>query len=536
MMSFFSKKSGRAGLLALSLTLILSMGMLTACGDTKTTMSAVEQQKSELDSALQQATPKGHLAQELEIDSRPYYGSVAKPITNGEVLPPQFEQPGAVVMTFARPVSLSEFTRMVQSVTGVRTNSASITGTAASSGSSEGSTTFVPTGGEQVSGGRVVWQGRLSDLLNEASDTFGADWSYDGDTITFAQEVTRTFMLHALAGDLSLSGSVASGTGGAGNLPRVTLNADTGSIKIWEDIKAAVTTIMGDGGTAAFSQSTGTITVTGAPQVVRRVETYLNQQNSMRLRRVAIGVKVIKVDLDNTTAYDVDITGIVKRAFGEAGLQLSTATLGEAATPGLAFTVSKNKTVAGVSAFDSDQLIGALRAAKGISNASVVHSGALMTLSDQPAPLQVGNQRSYLARTSTTTGDSGSTSLEPGTFDVGLMMTVLPRIVESNKILMRVSLSITSLDNMFSAGPTGNQIQLPDLATTGFMQNAVLTSGETMVLAGFERDENNIEDEGGPGPLAVLQKRYENSRARTATVLLLTAEILPEEPMSVIGQ
>lgn len=537
------KNTGRAGILTLALTAALSLGLLAGCSEIKRTNENIAERQSEADAALQMAMPKGKVAQALEIDSRPYYGSHAVPITNGNALPPQFEQPGAVVMTFARPVTMSEFTRMIQSVTGMRANtSAAHGGTQANAG--EGSDqTFLPSGGEQVSGGRVVWQGRLSDLLNEASDVFRADWRYDGTSITFAQEVTRTFMLHALAGELALNGSVSSGggSGSTSNLPQVNVTSTSG-LKIWEDIKAAVDTIMGDAGSAAYSQSTGTITITSSPEVVRRVESYLNQQNSMRLRRVAVAVKVLSITANNELTLETDLTGIIKRAFNQASLR----TVGTSAT-GLAIGILK-KPLDGVDSgaqpeddsdgdqIEADRLVTELRLNRNIERVAIVHSGALMTLSDQPAPLQVGRQISYLARTSSTSGDTSSVSLEPGSVDTGLMMTVLPRIVEQNRILMRISVAISDLTQLAEFGPADNQIQLPEVETTGFLQNAVLTSGETLILAGFEKDQNESDTTGAPGALSLLSGAKNTSRSRVITVLMLTSEILPEEPMTVVGQ
>jgi type II secretory pathway component GspD/PulD (secretin) len=156
--------------------------------------------------------------------------------------------------------------------------------------------------------------------------------------------------------------------------------------------------------------------------------------------------------------------------------------------------------------------------------------------------LQVGRQISYLARTSATTGDagSGSVSLEPGTVSTGLMMSILPRIVEQNRILMRISVAITDAQQPFATFGSGtNQIQLPEVETTGFLQNAVVTSGETMVLAGFEKELASTSETGTPidGPIGILLGgAKDTSRSKELTVLILTSEILPEEPMTVIGQ
>ena len=525
--------------LIMAFSMAFTAGLVTGCSEIKKTNEAIDQSMGEATAGLQQLQPKGKISQELAIDNSPYYGSIARPISKGDALPSQFEQDGAIVMTFARPVTMEEFTRMIQSVTGLRANTATSAASASAAGAAAGEATFMPADGEQVSGGRVVWQGRLSDLLDQASDVFRADWRYDGRQITFANQVTRTFMLHALAGELSMTGSVASGGATGSNVPQVNLSTTSG-LKIWDDIRDAVATIMGSDGTAAYSQSTGTITVTASPDIVRRVENYLNQQNSMRLRRVAIAVKVLEVRTNDAQTLEHDLTGVIRKAFGETSLRsVGTSTAGLALgilkDPDASSSTNPNNANDLVD-IDDDRLISQLRLNKSVEDVSTVHSGALMTLSDQPAPLQVGRQVTYVARTSSTTGDTSSVSIEPGTVDDGLMMTVLPRIVDQNKILMRVSVAIAALQPIQTFGTAPNQIQLPEINTTGFLQNAVMTSGETLVLAGFERGSDSTTNDGAPGVLRVLGGRNNTSREHTVTILMLTSEILPEEPMTVIGE
>jgi type II secretory pathway component GspD/PulD (secretin) len=119
------------------------------------------------------------------------------------------------------------------------------------------------------------------------------------------------------------------------------------------------------------------------------------------------------------------------------------------------------------------------------------------------------------------------------------MMTVLPRIVEGNRILMRLSVAITDAAQPFAtftsgSGTSAASIQLPEVETTGFLQNAVVTSGETLVLAGFEKNLNSSTNQGTP-LLPILGGSKSTNRDREVTVMLITSEILPEEPITVIG-
>ncbi len=177
-----------------------------------------------------------------------------------------------------------------------------------------------------------------------------------------------------------------------------------------------------------------------------------------------------------------------------------------------------------------------LTASKGIRRVSTVHSGSLVTLSDQPAPLQVSRQIAYLERISSSGGDAASVSLEPGTIDVGLFMTVLPRIVENDRILMRLSIAITDADRNFRTFGTGDlEIELPEVDTTGFLQNAVVSNGETMVLAGFEKTINSLDNNTNPVGLLFGGTKATN-RGREVLVLLINSRILPEQPITIIGQ
>lgn len=505
---------------------LFALLVLSACGQYEKVNEAVARNERAADRALKSISPSNQIKTPLRVDSRPWYGAQAVPITNGVPLPASVNQPDSVVMTFSEPTDLFTAAQMIQSVTGIRTVVSNGTFPDNISGN-VAERSFMPTGGEEVSGGRIVWTGRLETLLNQIADTFAGDWSYDGSMIRFSQETTRTFMLHALANEMTLIGAVSTGQDQDANIPEVDIDG-TATLQIWAEISAAVEGMIGDQGSASFSPSTGTITVTARPEVVRRVENYLRYQNSMRLRRVAVSVKVLSVSTADNYSYGVDIGGIIKGALGDSLDLVGSSDV----TDGLSLAVTKDSTEN-----LSGDVTAILEASEEIDRVSIVHSGSLVTLSDQPAPLQVGRQISYLERVSSTSGDAGgSVSLEPGTVDVGLFMTVLPRIVEGDRILMRLSVAITDTAQPFQTFGTDEvQIQLPEIETTGFLQNAVLNDGETMVIAGFEKSQNSFSDEGTPGGVLTGGVRSTN-RGRELSVLLINAQILPEEPLTVIGE
>ncbi len=469
----------------------------------------------------------------LMIADTPWFGQKAIPFQNGTPLPKHVEQEDSLVITFDKPLTLMEVASLLQGTTGIRisveTGGAEIQDPALQP-------RFLPADGMEVSGGRILWQGSLSNLLNQLSDRFDAQWSYNGTSIKLSQHIVRTFMLHSLAGSTEVGGSVKTGaTGSEGGLPQQSVDTST-TLSIWEEIEAAITSITDSRARVSLSPTTGTITIAGAPSVVNDVEKYLKMQNSLRLRRVAIETQVLSVTLSDEYDYNFDLDIIIKEAFNNQPLVFSSVndplTNGRDVATGLLREIP-----AGLG--DRGTVQAVVNALDAIAEeVSVIHSGSVVTLSDQPAPLQVATKRAYVARVSGSSSDTtSSVSLEPGTIDIGLSMNVLPRVIQRDKVMLRLAIGITDLVELreFTSGDTS--IQLPEVDTTGFLQNAILSDGETLVLAGFERKSANDLESGTGVPWNMAlggQKAF--GHGREIRVLLITADVLPEDPIEVISQ
>lgn len=496
---------------------------LCACEQSALVDDAVMKNEQIVEDSISTISPDGYNGAALKIDERPWFGSEAVSVNNGQSLPQNLTSANAITLTFTGAETLSQVAQKIESISGISVVLSN--NIYASSLGSLAENVFVPSGGQEVSGGRIVWSGSLVDLLNQLSNAYASDWSYDGQSIRLSSENTKTFMLNALAGELTLSGSASSTSSGESNVPEIEIDGTT-TLEIWGEISEAITGIIGQQGQASFSPSTGTITVTARPDVLRRVENYLRFQNEMRLRRIAISVKVLSVTTNDTENYSADVTGVIRDALN-GNFDVTSAGNGN---DGLSVSILK----APPSNLDSN-LTTTLEASKGIERASIVHSGSLVTLSDQPAPLQIARQVAYLERVSSTSGDTSSVSLEPGTVDLGLFMTVLPRIVEGDRILMRLSIAITDADPNFRTFGAGDiQIELPEIDTTGFLQNAVVSNGETLVLAGFEKSTNTLNSSKTPFGY-LLGGSHSSARGRELLVLVINSRILPEQPLTIIG-
>ena len=515
---------------------------LNGCAPRDAAVAQTEATALKARAAHEAIMPKLEMASPLTEEDAPWFGDTSISAQAGESLPEAMEGSDSIVITFERPLTLEQLAARIQSVTNMRVTvsgagmpeNMGAAGAAPTAVSPEMVKTFVPADGQEVTGGRIVWQGKLSNLLDQIADRFDAEWQYNHDSIQISQQIVRTYMLHALAGRTDVGGSVKTGSSGESSLPQQSVDS-TSKLAVWDEIQKTIDTIIAGRARASYSPATGTITLAGYPSAVKAAEEYLQLQNKLRLRRVAIEAQVLSVLLNKQYQNNVDLDIVVKEAFNNQPFVFSSAQP-SGTDPGRSITAGLLREIpTALGDRGTVQLvINALSAVA--ERVTVEYTGSLVTLSDQPAPLQVATKRSYVARVTGTQGQTtSSTTLEPGTIDIGLSMNILPRVIEQDRIMLRIALGITDLVQLREFTSGESSIQLPEVDSTGFLQNAVLQSGETLVLAGFERKGASDTKQGtGHESNWLLGGGESYGQRREVRVLLIKAVLLPEEPVSVL--
>ena len=395
---------------------------------------------------------------------------------------------------------------------------------------------------------KVDFSGALSQFLNQMSAHFNVSWEYTGGEIRVFRSVTRTFTVHALPSTIDLKSTLTAdstssgGSGAQGGGATAGSNQKVNSavtVEIWKDISGAVNTIVGSSGHVSTAVSTGTITVTAPPQIISRVQAYLDGQNERLNKQVAVSVQVLNVSVRDTDNYGFDLNAVFSRA-GQYGLSLAGPAASVPATAGaFGFTVLSQKPVLGGDVSGSKAIIEALSTA---GRVTVKTTASVTTLNGVPAPLQVANTRGYVQNVSvsdgTTTGGSGAavsrTQLQTSTVTTGFSLSLLPRIdSESNGLLLQFGINISELNgpndgfNDFSTKDGSTRVQLPNINSRNFVQQAFVPNGATLVLAGFEQTSNtgNRSGVGSPGFMG-LGGNQGGSANRDMIVILMTPVVL----------
>lgn len=425
-------------------------------------------------------------------------------------------------------------------------------GVISGAGATAGATTTPPTASRSLDAttlasiGKVsglAYSGRLSGLLDEVTARLGLAWRYSPAerAVRISYYDTRVFDVYAFGDDqviestvrsgMNTSAGVGSGTsGGTGGSSNSGVSGESGSSQsttvrlkssiladIQNNVKAMLSTA--PAGRSFLSTSTGTLTVTDRPEVLDRVQAYLDSTNRSISQQVLFNVKVFEVTLNDTDQLGVNWAAVYKSLSSKWNLSLANVVPGistSAISGSVGIVNTSSSALAG-----SNVIIQALAEQGRVSN---VRSPSVTTLNLQPAPLQIGNVKGYVAASSTTNTASvgSSTALTPGTITSGFNMTLLPRVMDRDELMLMISINMSSKPTFQTFTSNSSSIQVPDYDAKSLSPKVKLKSGQTLILSGFDElsEDTNKVGVGEPGFFGLGGGRTRNSTHSVLVVLI----------------
>ena len=374
----------------------------------------------------------------------------------------------------------------------------------------------------------VSYEGTLRGLLDHVSVVSGYGWDYDAKakTVVFTRLTVRTFTLLSAPGKQEYKGQItnksretsSSGSIGGGGVNQTVSTADTSSqtmqsnttqyaYDVWVDTEKAVKALLSPEGSVVGNQATGTITVRDRAENVRQVATYIADINQRLSRQVALTVNVWALEVSDDAEAGIDLQAI----FANDDVSIvagSLSSLGGPSTASATIVSGKLKGSTGV-----------LRALKEWGKASQVTSGGGLVLSNQPVPIQSIKRIAYLAGSSSTQSEYGQTSeITPGEVTTGFAMTIIPHILDRRRVLLQYSINLSSLDELTEFSTNDLTVQLPKTSTRAFSQRSQMQMGQTLVLAGFQDQTQQLANS-----LGLLN--FGRGRQYAKTLLVITIEL-----------
>lgn len=470
---------------------LLATGM-TGCAGLPATGEAVEQQGVIIRSVEERRKRDFAHAPVKTVDGH-FIGSGQRLMLSGESkLPKVFDR--EITIIEMNPMGIEDLAQMITQEFDIPVRLATRLGSQGSGSS-----------GNSSHGGKTLFvdhQGNLKKLLDTIAAHFALSWEWDAKTgvIQFFKFKTKTFSVAANLGKVSINSSISniSDTGTSSETEEKSTSTQTttgeqttrleASYTAFEEIKENVASMLSASGRVVFSQGSGTVTVTDYPSVLAEIEEFINQINSHLMRQVAINVTVYALRTSQDKDHSIQIDAIFENDY------VNLVTAGANALPELTGLGSLTATILDPSELDGSTAV--LKSLKKVGDVSLVTSGSAITLNNQPSPIQVVTEESYLAKVSTTnTADVGTLQeLTPGKVTTGFSMLAIPHIIDSSTVILQYSISLSSLDSIDDISSGGQRIQVPTVSTRSVLQRVRMPLGSTLVLAGYENQADSFDE------------------------------------------
>lgn len=338
--------------------------------------------------------------------------------------------------------------------------------------------------------------GTVTTLLDTITSKANLFWKWDKDHIEIFRAETRSFVFDAddvitqfnaqtnSSQDATSEGATSSG-GGSSSQHGTSVTSKATSI--YDELESAIKSLLSPSGSYSVSRTMGDVTVTDTPKNLDRIQTYIDDMNRSVNKRIAIRTEVYEIASDDNGNFGIDWNAI-NTGSSRFSMAMNTAFNGGTAPNVSLGIIDPTSNFNGTQAF--------INMLNKQVKTSLVTSASVFTTNGQPVPVQVADQKSYLKQitveSDATTG-AKTYSMEPGVVMSGFSMSVNPRVLSDGKVSMRFAVDMSQLNEIvdFSVGDddSGSKIQLPDKTSKNFVQRVSVGSGQTMMIAGFERAE-----------------------------------------------
>lgn len=468
----------------------------------------------------------------IKVKDEIWLGDTSEIEYEGEPLPAYLEGKNGITLVSNRPITLFEIGDMINKTTalGVRYAPQLENDVKSKGAANKPTAESVNSDWAEPDKMLVSYQGPLSGLLDEISSRFGIWWKYEKKEIHFYKYITKTFVVYSLPTKPNLSVTVGGSQSGGGGSSSVSLS-NSAEVELWGNFEKSITSMIGEGSKLTMSPSDGTITLTATPNDIKKVAKYINEQNVRLSRQVAISVKVLQVSITDTDNYGLDLKATFKDGVTSIGVTGSTSvSSAEQVGNTISWGILNNHWTADA----------AVKALSQRNNTSLVTSGTVTTLNNKPAPIQVTQKQNYIAEmTKTNSGTDGNNydiSVTTEEVETGFTLDVLPRILEHGRMLVMFNMTLSdliSLDKVeFGAEDENQYIQNPKIESRAFTQEVAMTSGESLILTGYEKVNNTTTKEGtGSAENSLLGGVATAEKERSILVIILTPMVL-ESPLS----
>ncbi|MGC8791677.1 MAG: type II secretion system protein GspD [Desulfurella sp.] len=432
----------------------------------------------------------------------------------------------------------------------------------------------------------------IKEALDALSQSLNLVYEIKGKTLYVKEFGTKMFYLNFIAskkqasisvgGDVlgSASQSAASATGGSASTPltgefKITDSIGTSSTDIYAQIENTLKAMLSKEGKYSLDPSIGLLVVRDREQNLNLISKYIQNLKSHYDSQVLLEVKIVEVNLNDSSSYGINWNALFRAANGRFTVQQNLSNIPQNSLnaltsnanyppeiygqtfpfkPGIFGTapgVDTNSAYmpAGIAAtFNTNNFGVLLDALAQYGNVKIISNPRILVTNGQPALISVGKSISYIqsVQVTTTTVAGGTSTTQPtvnlnSVFD-GVMLGVIPYINNSTNT---VNLSITPIKStVLSLTPTTigqNSYTLPQVNLEEATTQIAAKSDQMIVIGGLISKQINKSNTRIPvlGDIPIvgnLFKQNNESISNVELVILIKPIILRTDSSVVRGE
>lgn len=340
---------------------------------------------------------------------------------------------------------------------------------------------------------------------------------------------TKTFFIDYVSfADRSSISNKTIQTGSSDGGDGSTSLTSTSDFKFWDEIKNEMQTILNrDGDTyssdkTVINQAAGLITVTGTKRQLSRMQEYIDTLMKRIHKQILIDAKIIEVAYSADKATGIDWSKFEATLNGTTDGSKENGLLNTLKDP--TYLAKYNFTIAGLVNFLKTQ-----------GDVNIVSNPKILTLNNQPAIINVGEEKNYkYTLGSTTTTTNGVVQSEPqfevGSTFVGVTLAIVPQITKDNFIILKINPTISEISKQH-VDENGNANMAPDIKIKQLSSVVKVKNSKKILLGGLiqNKSENKITKIPGLGSIPILGHAFKSKKkvnSKSELIIVITPKLI----------
>ncbi len=285
--------------------------------------------------------------------------------------------------------------------------------------------------------------------------------------------------------------------GGSGEASDYTTITTKSEFTFWESLKQQLEALLGSSGRRDFrifiNKDASLVTVRGTKRELDEVQRFLAKLTKRMHKQVLIEAKLIEVVYNDSQTVGIDWSKFnlfIEGSRNAHAVRQDGVSVQNFSVPN--YFVGYNFSMTGLFDF-----------LKKYGDVKVLSNPKILTLNNQPAIINVGNQLSYRYETTsytspTTTGTlQSSIAYAIGQSFIGITLYVIPEITDKNEIIMKINPVTSELLNNTESNISASRALPPDMKIKQLTSIVKVKDGQKILIGGlisknFRHDHNKV--------------------------------------------